>query len=231
MLAKISLSARSVKVFFTLTTLAALTFNNWILGFLLNANLFNADGSISELSSAGQPHAVVFRTLDTVSGLLLVILAIWWYHRRELREPGGAILFFGALILGLSNISDALMPLGCSETLNSACKVPISLSLHHLVLPSHAYSSAGVGIGYFLLPLGGWIYAKHQNMKAFMILSQVAFVLNLLLFASILREYAAEGVTVKASGLMQQFQMGAVGLWLLAWGHLYKQNKKKALRS
>ena len=226
MFVKFAQAVRSAKTFFFLAVLAALCFNNWILGFFLNAKLFSADGSVSELSSAGHPHAVVFRSLDIISGLLLMALAVWWHKSRQSRERSG-ILFWGSLVLGVSNLVDALLPLGCSEVLNSACKIPISLSLHHLVLPSHAYSSAGVGLGYFLLPLGGWIYSQNQHMKAFRLVSQIVFAINLILFASILREYAEVGITVKASGLIQQFQMTAIGVWLIAWGYFYKN---KALR-
>lgn len=209
--------------FFLLSLIVALCFNNWILGYLFNYKLLSVSGSISELSASGQPHAWVFRSLDVVSGIFIASLGLWWRKTQNMHLKGSAVIFWGLLILGIANAADALMPLGCSETLNSACSVPISISLHHFVLPDHAYSSTAIGIGYFLLPLGGWIYSKAQKMRTLLLVSRTVFALNLLVFASILHEYASVGVTVKASGWLQEAQMLSIGAWIVFLGHSYKK--------
>lgn len=209
-------AAFRLQPFFLLSLISAACFNNWALGFLLNPTLLRAGGSISELSSSDQSHFAVFRTLDILAGLMLVSMAIWW--QRSQSRQGHDLIFWGALILGVANTADALLPLNCSETLNPSCSMPISLSLHHIALPGHAYSSTAIGLGYFLLPLGGWLYARRYNLRTFLLASQLVLALNLLFFASILHEYATVGITVKASGWLQAIQMLAVGTWLFFWG-------------
>lgn len=198
--------------------LCALAFNNWILALFLNHQLLLANGSVSEFSAVDQPYSWVFRSLDILSGISFLLLTLWWQLKTRGRDKPSLLLFIGGLILGVSNLADALAPLHCSETLSSVCSEPISLSLNHFLLPDHAYTSIGVGIGYFLMPLGGWLYARHRRLNKLSIASRLVLALTIALFLTLIYEYATVGITVRASGITQEIQMLGVGAWLACWG-------------
>jgi len=111
------------KMLFILASLAALCFNNWLLGLILNHQLLFKAGAVSELSAAGQPHQVIFRCLDIVSGFLFVALGITIIAKyRSLQRAN--YLAFGAIVLGIANTADALRYLPCSETMDRNCRHP-----------------------------------------------------------------------------------------------------------
>ncbi len=150
-----------------------LTFNNWLLAIIFNRRLLLHDGSVSEFSVINQPHAWIFRGLDIISGVLFLILALAIANNIKWRTTGGLLLILGIVLLGAGNFFDALTPLHCAETVSSACTVPINLSLRHLILPSHAYSSIAIGVSYFILPLGGLVYGRQNQLRGFMYVSGV----------------------------------------------------------
>lgn len=198
--------------------LAVLTFNNWVLAIIFNRRLLLHDGSVSEFSIVSQPHAWLFRTLDIISGLLFLVLAIVVARNIKWRSAGGRLLILGIVLLGAGNFFDALIPLHCSELVNSTCVVPVSLSLHHFVMPSHAYSSIAIGLSYFLLPLGGLIYGLQNRRRVFVYISGILLLVALISFASVLGQYIVKNsFSVRTFGITQETQMLLIGLWFVAW--------------
>lgn len=208
--------------------LAVLTFNNWLLAAIFNRPLLTHDGSVSEFSVTGQPHAWLFRSLDIISGLLFLAVAALIYLYTRPTNLGAKLIILATLLLGLGNFSDALMPLACAQTLNSTCQTNINLSLSHLVLPDHAYSSIAVGLSYFLLPLGGFIYARQKQLKTFFYVSGLVLLIAVVSFLSVVGEYKIKNsFTVRTFGLTQEVQMIIISSWFVFW--YWSWSKKRAL--
>lgn len=197
------------------SALAALTYNNWVLGPFLNYNLFNHNGSISEFSVASQPYHWLFQSLDITSGGLLIWLG--WSLWRQLRNSRiGQLLAATAVILGIANIFDAVFRLPCSETLNRLCQIPVSLSLSGYHVPAHAYSSVLVGICYLFLPLAGAILAYRRKLWLLVGASLVLITDDTFSVASFLEDYIKNGgPTTQTSGSSQEIQMLILGVWLI----------------
>lgn len=210
--------------------LAVATFNNWLLAIFFNPALLMRDGSVSELSVISQPHAWLFRSLDIFSALLFLALAVLMGQKIRPLKLGGRLIILATVILGAGNFFDALIPLNCSQTLSSACQLPVNLSLHHLVLPDHAYSSIAIGLSYFLLPLGGLIYALQMRLRTFMQISALVLVIALISLFSVLGEYVAKNsFSVRTFGLTQEIQMLIIGLWFIFW-YYSRSSSKRALK-
>jgi hypothetical protein len=201
-----------------IAVLAAATFNNWLLAPLFNYHLFASNGSVSEFSAVDQPYYLVFRTLDVFSGLLFVLLALLLAQFLKQKDRWRHVLILGLAVLGIANIMDAVFTLPCSETLDKACKVPINVSLRHLEIPSHGYSSTIIAICYFLLPLAGIIYGRAREFKYLTVFSVIAALVALFSFGSAIAEYANEqAFSVRTSGISQEAQMIVMGIWLATW--------------
>lgn len=195
--------------------LAALTYNNWVLGHLLNRNLFERDGSVSEFSVSSQPYHWLFQSLDIVSGSLLVLVGYClWQSLSSSRS--GRYFAIGAMLLGAANIFDAVFSLPCSETLSATCQIPINISLSGYQVPAHAYTSTLIGMGYLLLPLSALVYAYRRKIAGLIVFSLVLVSSSLFSLTSILDRYIrGGGPTAKASGGSQEAQMLLLGAWLI----------------
>ncbi len=102
-------------------SLAALVlYNNWLLGIIINPHATLVGATISELSIAGQPGALLFRSLDVLSGILFLLGAgaiISFASVRKLR----LILVLGVSTLGISTIIESFLSLDCSSALDAKC--------------------------------------------------------------------------------------------------------------
>lgn len=204
-----------------LACLSALAFNNWLLALVLNRHLFLKDGSISEFSVPSQPYSWVFRVADIVSGLLFLALSVWVFKFMKTKQKTYKWLYILAIclaIFGVANGVDALLPLNCSNTINSSCQITVALSLSHIILPSHAYSSIFIAVSYFLLPLAGYKYARDNQLKAFERVSLIGLGVAILSLATAIQEYVRQSsFTVHTSGYPQEAQLLVIGWWLVTW--------------
>lgn len=200
--------------------LAVLSFNNWLLAIVFNRQLLLRDGSVSEFSVASQPHSWLFRSLDIISGLLFLAVAVLIYKKTRPGGIGARIIILATTLLAIGNFFDALIPLNCSEALSANCQLPVNISLTHLVLPDHAYSSIAIGLSYFLLPLGGFIYGKARGWRTFMYISAAVLAVALISFISVLGNYATKNsFSIRTFGLSQEIQMMVIGFWFVSWYH------------
>ncbi len=214
------------RALYILTILAALSLNNWLLGLAFNRHLLFRGGAISEFSALDQPHHIVFRSLDVVGGALLIILAVI-LAKAMVRASGYYILIFSTVALGLANMADALQPLKCSETLTASCWIPVKVSLSHLTIPSHGYSSVVIGVCYLALPVGGWIYANHIKSKALKITSIILSAIAVAYLLAAVAEYLITGAfSDKAWGPSQEIQTLLLGGWFIVW---YRSTRKEPI--
>ncbi|HXY18084.1 MAG TPA: DUF998 domain-containing protein [Candidatus Nitrosopolaris sp.] len=220
MVAKTKPRTTRPKHLLAIATLAALCFNNWLLGPWLNHRLFAHNGSVSEFSAVDQPHYAIFRTLDVFSGLLFILLAILLAQYISLTDKWRRVLLWSLAILGAANFMDALFTLHCSETLDVGCRIPVIISWHRLQLPDHAYSSVIISISYLTLPLSAWFYARARELRLLTALSALAVLAAVATFISAISEYLSDkSFTVRTSGAGQEAQMLLLGVWFicLAW--------------
>ena len=215
---KIPLAGHKKQFLLVLAIVAGVFFNNWLLGPILNPHLFSNNGSVSEFSAGGQPYAWIFRALDVLSGLLMVVLALV-ARRVMVRAKISSWLAGTALVLGLANAVDALFVISCSNTVSPNCNIPINLSPSHFQLPSHAYSSIIIGVCYLLLPALGFWYAHRQKSMLLKMASAVAVLVAVASGTSAFTQYVVNSsLSVKTSGGGQEFQMMILALWFIAWG-------------
>jgi len=217
------------RLFTVLGLLAALTYNNWLLGPILNPNLWRHNGSVSEYSVASQPGHLDFRVLDVTAGLLLAYLG----YRLFISMKGsslGRVSVLVIVVLGLSNILDAAFVLPCSQTLLATCQVPISLSLHNFQLPAHAYSSSLIGVCYFLAPLFVLIYSLKSKLSRLAAFSAIIILDSIYALVSALVEYQRNGgPTTKTSGAGQEIEMLLLGVWLIVCAYDLAPHRLKAV--
>ena len=198
--------------------LAASTFNNWVLGILLNHRLWLAGGSVSEFSATTQPFHWVFRSLDIISGILFVVIA-WVVSKWIARSGWHYLLVASTLILGIGNIVDALLPLPCSGTLDNACSAPVRLNIHRVSLPDHVFSSVLIGFCYILIPLACYFYFQNRRSKHLRLIGLVAMCVTVLFFALLAAESLIEnGLIEHLAGYSQELQMLVLGWLFVALG-------------
>lgn len=194
---------------------AAILFNNWLIGIGLNHRLFLAGGSVSEFSAGGQPYRWVFRSLDIAAGALLAVTAMLIFRLRHEHRYWRWIALL-LLILGLGDIADALLPLPCSGTLDSACNAPVHVSLKRISIPDHVISSGLIALMYILLPALGFLYARWANSRRLAVLSTMTLLAALLFLLLLGLESGYEnGLIGRVAGYVQEIHMLLLGGWLI----------------
>lgn len=200
-----------------LITLAALSYNNWLLAPLLNPVLFSKNGSVSEFSVLTQPHYFVFRALDILAGLLLAATVIF-FAGQLYSDRYGKLILITTFILGAANIADALAALPCSETLNAACRIPIVISFNGYNVPTHAYSSTVIAVCYLLLPLFGLLYGLRNKSRYISLSSAALVIMALASFVLAVLDYIKiHGLTVHTTGRGQEIQMIILAVWIIGF--------------
>lgn len=196
--------------------LAVICFNNWVLGIFINHNLFRAGGSVSEFSATSQAHHWLFRGLDIASGLAFVGVAYILSKKGRASVPGNKLIVWATLLLGLGNMLDAFLPLPCAGTLDKLCSAPVRLDIHRVSLPDHVFSSLIIGACYILIPLGGWLYARHCQTKKLSVTSLITIAVTLLFFVLLVGESFFEGSAMgRLASLSQELQMLILGWWFI----------------
>lgn len=204
-----------------LVWLFALTVNNWILSVIFNRNLLLKRGSISDFSALSQPYHYIFRSLDILSGVLIIIISLAllkWHSRSRL----GKAISLGALLFGIANIVDALIPLPCTNIIDKGCSVPLTLNVNHLVLPRHIYSSAAIGFCILFLPLAGWIYARKLTNTKLKLISALALTTAFLFVVFLMvGSFSNNHFIDDSASYMQYTQMVVLGWWYIEWTRIY----------
>jgi hypothetical protein len=199
------------------------------MGPLLNHRLFAKNGSVSEYSATGQPYDWLFQSLDILSGTIIIFIgfSLW---RKIGPSLIGRALSAGLVVLGFANMIDATFILPCSQTLDSACNIPVNLSPHQFNVPPHAYSSVIIGVCYLVLPLLALIYSYRLQLNHLAAISLAAVASAIFSLLSVLIEYSKNGgPTTKTSGGGQEIQMLILGVWLVVGVYqLVSANSSKA---
>ncbi len=219
MKAKARQLAASPRTIFIILLGATATFNNWFLGILLNGPLFLKGGAVSEFSASGQPYALVFRSLDIMSGLLFIAAALLLLQYQIARQRLSHLVLIGlTAVFGAANMVDALIPLRCSVTRAMSCDTPVHLSLAHFTMPSHGYSSVVIALCYLVLPLAGYVLAHRVHLIAFKTVSLALLMIAAVSLVAAGSEYLfSHTFSERAWGPSQELQMLAFSLWFITW--------------
>ncbi|MGV9249102.1 DUF998 domain-containing protein [Streptomyces sp. NPDC003710] len=103
----------------TLLSVAAVTYNDWLLQFLLPTGLDQRDSYVSEVFAADQPYRVLFSGVELATALLVAAgacLAVAGAPRGWAAVGWGALAAFGS-----SSVADVLLPMRCAPSLETGC--------------------------------------------------------------------------------------------------------------
>ena len=142
---------------------AVLLYNNWLLSLLLNPHATAAGATTSELGATDQPWNMVFRVLDSLSGLLFLLGAgaiIKLGTSARLR----GLLAFAVGVLGLSTIAESLLfPLNCSSALSRACEQAEATGMVDWQHSFHIMESVVSYVILAFLPLALLLVLRHRQ--------------------------------------------------------------------
>lgn len=126
---------------YVLALAAAIAYNSWPLGYMLNPAVTRTRGLASELEGLRQPFNWVFIALDTLCGVCVLVISYVLVHRYSTLTRGDKVTIASFALFGLLTIADALLPMTCEPSL-TICP---TLS-HQPVLILHGAASIGSGI-------------------------------------------------------------------------------------
>lgn len=134
-------------------------YNNWLLGIFVNWPATKVGATTSELSVSGQPLFMVFRSLDVVAGILLILGAIAITNLAKKRWQKLTV-FWVLVAFALSMIFDVIAPLDCSSALSQICAQKEQLGLVSWLDIAHMIESP---IFYALLLLLPFIFLQQTK--------------------------------------------------------------------
>jgi hypothetical membrane protein len=116
------LQHKYARIALALCMLAAVFYNSWPLGYVLN-NYTAHNGLMSDLEQAGQPYYWLFILGDVLAGICVVAasIAIWLKIRQGLQGSAWAACSLGLLLFGLFTIAATMTPAHCSVSAALAC--------------------------------------------------------------------------------------------------------------
>ena len=172
---------------------------------IFNRPLLFAGGSVSEFSAYTQPHHMVFRILDVISGLCLAAgFGLMLTQKIIQKRRFWPLLGIGSIVLGISNCVDALFPLPCSGTKDAFCNAPVRINWQRISLPDHAFSSTVIAVCFFLIPIAAIWYSKKVPDQKLRLLAWSAFISLLVFFGALA---TANPFMDNLTGISQEIQL------------------------
>jgi hypothetical protein len=136
---------------------AALIYNSWPFGYLLNSRVARV-GLSSDLEAYGQPYAWFFVSGDVLCGLLITGEVLYLFRGRVLHSLRADLLALGMSFLGLMTAASALVPLHCGSDIQT-CGYQAGQSLG-----AHDVMGAIAAFGLFVAMFTAW-WLSVENMK------------------------------------------------------------------
>lgn len=170
-----------------------------------------ADSLISELEARNQADSGFFRTTTLMSGVAAVVFAVRLRHRI----PPGALGTAASCAVGLSGIgavADALMPMDCAPSVDSACR---RLEEHgRLSWPHQAHTWSSV-LGTVAVLASLWLLGRHLRrepewrMASALACTGGGWLIAFSCVVAVMTLFYLPGV-----GVAQRIQVGAFSVWL-----------------
>ena len=190
------------KYWFWLTVIAiisGISYASWPLGYLLNPAASN-QGLASALEALNQPYNWVFISLDIISSMLMLYIAvkIWQKNAQSIRSSYIGIIITNIIAFSLGTIADTILPEHC---LPSSITCPNWHHDHLLLL--HGIFSIIAAINLFVIILIIW-WHKREKLLYFMLFGYVIFALLSLY----------EAVSPVAGNFSQHYYLTLCGIWI-----------------
>lgn len=147
------------KYSYLLAFVGIILYNNWLIGIFVNWPATKVGATTSELSVSGQPCFMVFRLLDVVAGIFLILGAIAITNLAQKRWQK-LTMFWVLIAFALSMIFDVIAPLDCSSALSQICAQKEQLGLVSWLDIAHMIESP---IFYALLLLLPFIFLQQTK--------------------------------------------------------------------
>lgn len=137
------------------TVVAGVVYSAFLLTPLLPTPLDPGRSYVSELAALDQPYGTVFRVVDAVVGLVVVVTGLHLVRRGPLaatRRAGAALGLFG-----VATVLDVAVPMACAPSGDAACaaadasRSALAVGLHEV---SSFASNAAAIVAVMLLALG-----------------------------------------------------------------------------
>lgn len=125
-----------------LLLVGGLLYANWVVELWLPVHLSPFTSYVSELSALSRPYHQVFRTMDILSGVIVMAGAVLGL-RAGRRDRPAATAWVAVMLFGLSNILDALTPLRCTVTVGAPCNTSTGRAVWGWASDPHVYASLG----------------------------------------------------------------------------------------
>jgi hypothetical protein len=191
-----------------LTIIGLFCFNNWTLGFVIKGTA-GIGKTISELSIPAAPHSWIFRGLDIIAGLLLLVVS--WQWPQHVGNPWAKrLLRIGLLAITVGTIVDAALPIHCIINGDGECVGRRTLDLLDAL---HLFESTFIAVLIFLAPIGVLLDTKELGRIKFVRQASYALVGIMVIWG--IETFILGLLDAGGEGYMQRVFMVFVSVWLL----------------
>jgi hypothetical protein len=171
------------KLLYILVFAAALLYNSWPLGYVLNPQVARSSLA-SGLEAVNQPYNWVFVLADTVSSLLIILAcSMLWTQYKHRANKVIAVGLLCTVLFALGTIVDALVPEHCVPNL-MVC--PSFTQDHYLLL--HGIFSILASVCLFFTLFVSWLQERKNPLLAVFLAGYVTFGMMSLLQAVLPQE-------------------------------------------
>jgi hypothetical protein len=149
----------------TLTTLAAILYCSWPLGYALNPSIGHR-GLASELEALHEPYNWLFIMLDIASGIMVIAAAyLIWRALHGKRGKWLLAVLINYAIFGIGTTADALMPMKCVPSSLTHCP---GINQDHLLV---AHGVASILAAFCLFISVVLVWWRHHNVGQSLLMS------------------------------------------------------------
>lgn len=140
---------RVTRVAAVLLAVAGVTYNDWLLQFLVPTGLDQRNSYVSEVFAADQPYRVVFGGIEVATALLVMFGALLG---ASVAPRGWAVAGWGAMVaFGLFSVADVALPMHCAPSLEPGCPVD---NIWHTLTSGLVHFALFASMASFIVALG-----------------------------------------------------------------------------
>lgn len=188
------------------------SYNTWVLWAPLNGQPQILDGYLSELSATDQPHHLVFRGGDLVTGLLAGLLGggslRQWSTRAGHRRRWWLVSAVGLLVFAGGTAVDAVLAMDCSPTLDQQCRLAEEAGTLSPAHTLHTVSSMLAQAGITASLVAGAVASPLRLVRVLAVVELLSLTVMMFLLAA----------GVPGLGRPQMIMVGTAAVWCLLIG-------------
>jgi hypothetical protein len=140
---------RSLWSISTLGVLAALIYNSWPLGYILNPGVARI-GLASDLEAAGEAYNWLFISGDVLFGLVVLVIIGLFLKKKIILTRQVALVLLGFAVFGVLTAVSAVLPVNCSSSIRTCgYQGNQALGVHDLI-------GAIAALGLFIGMMAAW---------------------------------------------------------------------------